>query len=144
MEGLACQFLSWWDSKKESTNYNCAKKNPPPGIQKLGPVDRSKEEDKNMVEVIEDSPHSQPLVGKKSNICDSPGKWGLNYSDAGNLGNQGMVCPSEAWIGKDFYTSNERDILACEALSNRSRWEGSRKIEPNYPFLMRYRLHSLR
>lgn len=117
---LASSYLG--DSKKESTNYNCAKKkNPPPGIQKLGPVDRSKEEDKNMVEVIEDSPHSQPLVGEKSNICDSPGKWGLNNSDAGNLGNQGTVCPSEAWIGKDFYTSNERDILACEALSNRSR-----------------------
>lgn len=52
------------------------KKNPPPGIQKLGPVDRSKEEDKNMVEVIEDSPHSQPLVGEKSNICDSPRQMG--------------------------------------------------------------------
>lgn len=59
-------------------------------------VDRSKEEDENMVEVIEDSPYSQPLVGKKRNICDSPGKWGLNNSDAGKLSNQGMVCPSAA------------------------------------------------
>ena len=47
-----------------------------------------------MVEVIEDSPHSQTLVGKKRNICDSPGKWGLNNSDVGKLNNQEMVCPS--------------------------------------------------
>lgn len=97
VEGLAYQFLSLAGFKERvQIILNSCAKNFLPGSKNLEPVDRSKEEDENMVEVIEDSPHPQTLVGKKRNSCDSPGTWGLNNSDAGKLSNQGMVCPSAA------------------------------------------------
>lgn len=101
MEVLAYHFLSWQNSKKESANYICAKE-PLLESKSSEPMGISKEEELNVVEVIEETPQSQPSVGKKRKTHDSPCKWGLNNSSARKHGNQGILCPWTTWIGQDF------------------------------------------